>query len=1190
MTGRIAWLEWHYQARSVAALLALAVSLGLGFLLTANAGEFQSFAPGGMVLANSPHALVENLIKIGLLAVFAMPAIIGGAVLRDLESGMSPLIYSTPVSTWQFLLGRFAGSFGVLAVVAAGAPVGFLLGTFWPWADPSLLGPTRLHHYGFGYIVIMLPTLLFTAALVFAVAVIARRMIYVYLMVMALLALSLIGGEANLIHPVVDPFLYEVFERQTRYLSAAERNQQLVKIDTLMLLSRALWGTLALAALALAWRRFSFSPVMRGEKPPAEMKGESHQFNSLSADWKISPLWESATSWRQLRVLMVWEIRQVLMSRPFLILLAISFTLLVLSLVSREVHYGVQALPVTRLMIGSLSSLILALMVVLAFYSSEIIWRERRCGFNGVLDAMPVPSVVVISSKISALLVVMAMIVGLGVVIAVGVQIGSGYYHFEPLLYLERGLFFNTLPYLCLAVLTCFFQVLGSHRFVGLLMFAVFMAALVGSRDLFGVEHPLLSFGLPAVPAPMSDMSGAREFMALGYWVRAYWFCLAGLFLMATVALWQRGILQPLRLRLRRLTRQTSVLPMVSAALLALGAVGVGAVIYHNTNIVNRYVTNADAEVMQVNYERNYQRFSSLPMPSITAVTMAVDLYPLQRRVTVAGEHLLRNRHEQPLTRIDVVFPPDLDLVSVTLDVAAAQSQASELATYVTFELDQPMLPEQQITLQFEAQLQHVGFAHDAPDTALVRNGIFIGNERFSPHIGYNPDYVLDDVRDRQHYGLAPLARRPLLEDTRQHNVNPTRADSTFIDFESTVSTIAGQTAITSGNLIERWEEGERAYFHYKMSGPIRNLYAYSSAHYDVVRDQVNGWDLEVFHHPGHDKNVGRMLDAAKDSLAYFSEVFSPYQYQKLTIAEFPAYRAFAQSFPDTIFFSEDLGFLDQIGPQDLDMPYYITAHEVAHQWWGHQLTAANTQGDGFLHETLAQYSAMLVMRNRYGRDTVRRFLKFELDRYLSARANDPQGELPLYRVEKQKYIHYRKGSIVMYALATYLGEGVVNRSLAQLLRLRAFSASPYAISTDFLKILKAQAKPEQHGLIEDMLENITLFDLQLHRADVRAAEHGGFRVTAHVDVAKFYANGEGEETEAPLDMAVDIGLFRRSPDAADFTEDDLIALKPVDLTSGSSTVEIVVSEQPAVVVIDPYYKLIDRQMGDNEVAVTTSN
>ena len=38
---------------------------------------------------------------------------------------------------------------------------------------------------------------------------------------------------------------------------------------------------------------------------------------------------------------------------------------------------------------------------------------------------------------------------------------------------------------------------------------------------------------------------------------------------------------------------------------------------------------------------------------------------------------------------------------------------------------------------------------------------------------------------------------------------------------------------------------------------------------------------------------------------------------------------------------------LDLLGkdPKDLDYPYYVTAHEVAHQWWAHQVIGANVQG-----------------------------------------------------------------------------------------------------------------------------------------------------------------------------------------------------------------------------------------------------
>jgi ABC-2 type transport system permease protein len=56
-----------------------------------------------------------------------------------------------------------------------------------------------------------------------------------------------------------------------------------------------------------------------------------------------------------------------------------------------------------------------------------------------------------------------------------------------------------------------------------------------------------------------------------------------------------------------------------------------------------------------------------------------------------------------------------------------------------------------------------------------------------------------------------------------------------------------------------------------------------------------------------------------------------------------------------------------------VDYPFYDTAHEVAHQWWAHQVIGANVQGATMLSETLSPYSALLVLEHEYGTDRVTR-------------------------------------------------------------------------------------------------------------------------------------------------------------------------------------------------------------------------
>src|SRR5262249_52985839 len=163
----------------------------------------------------------------------------------------------------------------------------------------------------------------------------------------------------------------------------------------------------------------------------------------------------------------------------------------------------------------------------------------------------------------------------------------------------------------------------------------------------------------------------------------------------------------------------------------------------------------------------------------------------------------------------------------------------------------------------------------------------------------------------------------------------------------------------------------------------------------------------KIYYHPGHEYDLDRMMESMKASLAYFGTNFSPYHYRQVRILEFPRYAGFAQAFPNTIPYSESIGFILRTTDgedDDLDMPFFVTAHEVAHQWWGHQVVGANAQGSTLMSEGLAEYSALTAMEKRHGRTQAKKFLQNELDRYLNGRANETQRELPLMLVENQPY------------------------------------------------------------------------------------------------------------------------------------------------------------------------------------------
>ncbi len=116
----------------------------------------------------------------------------------------------------------------------------------------------------------------------------------------------------------------------------------------------------------------------------------------------------------------------------------------------------------------------------------------------------------------------------------------------------------------------------------------------------------------------------------------------------------------------------------------------------------------------------------------------------------------------------------------------------------------------------------------------------------------------------------------------------------------------------------------------------------------------------------------------------------------------------------------------------------------MGHQWWGHQVIPANVQGSAVLSESLSEYSAYLAMEQLYGEHHLRKFLKYEMDRYLRGRSGEILEELPLMRAENQQYIHYPKGGIVMYPLKDRLGEDNLNYALRSFLEEFQYQSDPY--------------------------------------------------------------------------------------------------------------------------------------------------
>jgi ABC-2 type transport system permease protein len=616
-----------------------------------------------------------------------------------------------------------------------------------------------------------------------------------------------------------------------------------------------------------------------------------------------------------------------------------------------------------------------------------------------------------------------------------------------------------------------------------------------------------------------------------------------------------------------------------------------GGFIYYNTSILNKNISAKEEEKQQAAYEKNYKKYLKTQQPRIVSANWNVDIFPLERGTKMNGYYILKNKSNRNVDSIILNLPSSITINEFKFGKPATQVLADKDNGFYIYKLASSLKPGDSIKLEMSLELFPKGFKNSDAGTSIVYNGTFF-NSQYLPSIGYAPDGELSEDSARKKYDLGKKERMASVNDSTARMNNYISNDADWIDFECTVSTTPDQIAIAPGYLLKQWEEKGRKYYHYKMDSKILNFYSFLSARYEIKHDQWKNPSnpgqnvaIEIYYQKGHEYNLERMIKGIKKSLDYYTKNFSPYQHRQVRIIEFPRYATFAQSFPNTIPFSEGIGFIakiDENDPESIDYPFYVTAHEVAHQWWAHQVIGGNVQGSTLMSETMAQYSALMVMEKEFGKPAMKRFLKYEMNQYLQGRATEGKKERPLMLCENQQYIHYNKGSVVMYALKDYIGEDSLNAALAKYIKKVAFQEPPYTNSIEFVSYLKAATPDSLKYIINDMFETITLYENKTTKCSYSKTKEGKFLVKFIVESKKMKADSVGKMKDVPVSDWIDIGVFGNKETAKGKKIETELYLQKRKIDKNKMEFEITVDEEPVKVGIDPYNKLIDRTPDNN--------
>ncbi len=1189
----------------------------------------ENFGPvssqSGKVMLNGPWAMGYNMFGACMFGMIVMAAIFGTSILRDFQRDTFQLLFTKPVSRLSYLGGRWSGSMLVTLFAFSGLLVGAWLGTYAPWADHARIGPNHLVWYLQPFFTIVVVQVFFIGALFFAVAALTRSLFVVYVQGVALFVLYLIGITAfqatrsteHFWSGILDPIGLQLARVVSGYWSVVERNSWLFPMDTtsgyapgVFLYNRLLWigfGALVLAALALLFPMSVEALGARSQGRRAAKLRTLEQAQGAPVRTQIAtrlpqvhPRHDLATRWRQFLALASLRTRAILKAVPFWALCGVLFAFIVNNGYYAGRMSGTDVWPVTYLMLESVEgNAYLFLIIVTALYAGELVWRERDVRFDGIFDALPLRPLPDAASKLLALTAAQVVMLLLSMLGGVLMQTVLGYYHYEPLLYFKE-LFVLVLPQLVgFSMLALFVQTVVPNKFLGHAI-VIGLWVIVPILYNFGLENTLYLPG--ATPGfTYSDMNGYGHYVPALFWSILYWLAIFAALGVLSMALARRGAETGLRRRIgAALRRPSGWLPATLACLCV--AAAAGGWYYYNTHVLNEFLSSKDRRAIQADYERRFKRYQDLPQPKVTAVDTTVEIYPERRAFEATGTYTLQNRGSVPVTQLHFT-DINQSLRALSFDRPAHLVSRAPRGLYVIYALDAPLQPGQTMTLHFKVGHDSPGFTDgkvadfsggDAGGK-FAYNGTFFDLE-FFPILGYQPGNELDDPRRRREQGLGPQQEMAKRGDPVQSKVNLFSPNADWISFHTVVGTSGDQTALAPGYLQKQWRKDGRQYFEYSMGQqPMQNFFAFVSGRYAVHKEVYPGKEgpinLEVYYHPGHAWNIGTLLASSRAGMAYNEAHFSPFQFRQYRILEYPRYRSFAQSFPNTVPFSEALGFIQRRRKDDdVDFAYFITTHELGHQWWGHQLIGGNVEGSNMMSETLAEYSALMALKHQYGPDYMRKVLRTELDSYLRGRTRELRRERPLVLVQNEPYVWYNKGGLLMYTLADYMGEDKVNAALRDLLlRRRYANADPadgrdgsYPDTREFVAALRAQAPADLQSFIGDSFERIVLYDNRARSATARKLADGRYQVTLQVQAGKAQADGDGNETPAPMDDLVEVGVFEGAAG-----KEKPLAVQRVRLGAGQRDFTFTVDRLPTRAGIDPYNKLVDRIAEDNLVDVS---
>ncbi|WP_024770126.1 ABC transporter permease/M1 family aminopeptidase [Aquimarina macrocephali] len=1176
--------EASYQLKQKAFIGFIIIFLAFGFILGSQGNGLAK------VNLNSAYQISYNIALLSLGCEFAIMFFVISGVLRDKQYRMEAIMYSTSIKKNHFFISRFLGVLLFSLLVFTMTLVGFALGTYMPGLDPERLTSFHLDYYLWTWLLIVLPNVFICTAFVFSVSAFSKNNIATYISAITIYALYWIcsiffnspllaaatpaSPENMIIAALADPFGISAFFEQTQYWTPFEKNTRLLSFSGNFLWNRIFWVSISLVVLKITYTYFSFKKLKQKSKRAILIEEKEIVKKAYKPIYTITATIKAHVA--SFKSLLRIELTNVFKSLPFIAIILIWIVIVVTEIYSRVNQggaYNDSLYPTTDLLIWLIKDPLPFLgLLLIVFYSGELVWRERSLQFSGIIDATPASNMVFFLSKAITLILLPVILIAISILIAIGIQITKGYYIFEIWQYLSM-FYYSGMTFLFYILLALFIQSLSPNKYAGMAITGLIIIFFGSSlASLIGIEHPLLRIGsFPAIE--YTNMTGYGDYTKPFHYYAMHWTTLGLILMLLSFKLWQRGTTHKFAFRLKQLRYHWKKWQLTTLVFFGIVFITSGATIYYNRNIINEYVTVSDNLDFRETYEKKYKKYDVPRQLVPVAIKTKVDIYPDENFYTIKADYILENRGEKALQEFFIY--ERIPVTNMSIENAILQKHDSVYDIRI-FRFEEPLAPGEQIKYTYELTYQKKGFE---TSTILVNNGSFIQHSNFEPILGYTTSFEITDSFEREKRGLP----KQIEDENNASHFSAVDASYVKLPYETVVSTQKDQTAIATGELIKSWHENDRNFYHYKSSHDIIPFLAYYSGAYEIEKENYKGVEIEQYYHPGHEYNINTISKSTRQTLDYCQKHFIDYKFDHIRIAEIPGHWRFGgQAQPGTIAMVEDRLYLtDNRNTDNFDLVAKRTIHEVAHQWWGHMLTPKNVDGGGLITEGLTKYTEAVIMEKYYGKKAIWQLSKSANTRYFSGRSYATDPEPPLYLGEGQSYLLYGKSYVSLLALKDLIGEHKMNEAMRRLAIKYKDEKESKVTSTELLNEFYAVTPEEYHILIDDWFKRIITYDLKIENAEVTALTNGKYEVTIDIFAKRFETKENGEAVAISIDEPIQLGMFSKDPSTID-NQDSIVYLKPHQINANQMQFKLLVDEIPQYISIDPFGTRLDANNVDN--------